>query len=309
MADDHPRQRGPLTGALLLITAGLLFLYANLRPEWNPWPIISRYWPVLLIVLGLGKLWDVLRAPAAPGAPQKGRRRGESVALLILLILLAAAFVRGRGSSRFVHETKSVDAQHATSVRASVEMSTGELKISGGAAKLLDAAFDYNEGEGHPEVSYDESGLDGHLSISQNEGRHIRLGHEDNRWDLRLNNDAIRELRLQMGAGQGTLNLNGISLKRLEVEIGAGEIVADLTGDWKQDVDVSVQGGVGSATIRLPRNIGVRVHAEGGIGSISVGGLRHDGDYYVNDAYGKSPVTMKVTVEGGIGEIRLRQGP
>jgi len=308
MTDEKSRQRGPLTGALLLITAGLLFLYANLRPEWNPWPLISRYWPVLLIVLGLGKLWDVLRTPSAPGATQKRRRSGETFALFILLVLLAAAFYRGHNTSRILHETKSVDVQHATSVRVSVDMPAGELTISGGAAKLLDASFDYNESEGKPEVSYDESGQDGRLTISQ-QSRGPHFGHDENHWDLRMNNDAVRDLKLQMGAGQGNLNLSGIHLTRLDVEIGAGEIIANLTGDWKQDVDVQVQGGVGSATIRLPTSVGVRVSARGGIGSISVDGLRHDGDYYVNDAYGKSPVTMKVDVQGGIGEIRLRQGP
>jgi len=311
MTDDRSRQRGPLTGALLLIIAGLVFLYANLRPDWNPWPLISRYWPLLLIVFGLGKLWDALRTPSpprAPGLPPKRRRSGEAFAFFILLLLLAAAFYRGHAGSRIVHETKSVEAQHASSVRASVDMPAGDLNISGGAAKVMDASFDYSEGEGKPEVSYDESGQDGHLSISQS-GHGPHFGHDENRWVLRMNNDALRDLKIQMGAGQGTLNLSGIHLTRLDVEIGAGEIIADLTGDWKQDVDVQVQGGVGSATIRLPRNVGVRVRAQGGIGSISVDGLRHDGEYYVNDAYGTSPVTMKVDVEGGIGEIRLREGP
>jgi len=70
-------------------------------------------------------------------------------------------------------------------------------------------------------------------------------------------------------------------------------------------VDVRIEGGVGSATVRLPNSIGVRVHAEGGIGSINVRGLQHRGDYYVNEAYGTSPITMNVNVEGGVGEIRL----
>jgi len=310
MADVQPRQRGPLTGALLLITAGLLFLYANLSPDWNPWPVISRYWPVLLIVLGLGKLWDATRPPRPPsatGVPQKGRRRGETFAFLVLLVLLAAAFARGHADSRLFHDTKTVEPGHATAVRASVEMSSGDLKISGGSANLLDAAFDYNERDGKPQVSYDESGSSGHLSIIDPSSRGIHLARDDHHWDLRLNNNAVRDLRVELGAGRGTLNLSGIHLTRAEFDIGAGEVIADLTGDWTEDVNVRIEGGVGSATVRLPRSVGVRVRAEGGIGSISVDGLRHDGDYYVNDAYGKSPVAMNVTVEGGIGEIRLRQ--
>lgn len=306
MANEPPRRRGSLFGAVLLITIGALFLYSNLRPEWSPWPLISRYWPVLLILLGLGRLFDALRSPASPGTGQIVRRSGEALAIIILMLLLAVALFRGHGrlSSRIIHEAKSLDAQGADIVRVSVDMPAGDLKISGGATgKLLDASFDYTQSEGEPQVSYDVAGKEGRLSITQSGGPHI--GRTENSWNLRLNNEVVRELNLQMGAGRGDLNLSGIGLTRLKVEIGAGEIIANLTGDWKQDVDVRVEGGVGSATIRLPRDIGVRVHAAGGIGSINVRGLRHDGSEYVNEAYGKSPVTMKVDVQGGIGEIRL----
>jgi hypothetical protein len=52
----------------------------------------------------------------------------------------------------------------------------------------------------------------------------------------------------------------------------------------------------------------VRVHATGGIGSINSGGLKRDGDEYVNDMYGKSPVT-RLDVSGGVGNIDLRPTP
>ena len=82
----------------------------------------------------------------------------------------------------------------------------------------------------------------------------------------------------------------------------------DLTGDWRNDLTASIQGGVGRATVRLPSDVGVRASAEGGIGAIHVHGMKKDGDDYVNDAYGKSPVTVKVKVEGGVGEINLEVG-
>ncbi len=88
--------------------------------------------------------------------------------------------------------------------------------------------------------------------------------------------------------------------------MGAGQFTADLTGDWKKDLDAEIHGGVGHAIILLPEDVGVRVHATGGIGSISSGGLKRDGDEYVNDMYGKSPVTLRLDVSGGVGNIDLR---
>ena len=314
MANGGQRSRGPLTGAILLIAIGAIFMYANLRPDWNPWPVISRYWPVLLIVLGLGKLIDALRSnsapriPSAPGAaPAPRRRGGETAAILLVVLLLVFAAAGSRRFSRMSHETQTVDAQGADSVRMSIEMSPGgHLNISGGAAKLLEGNFDFREADGGPQISYDHSGKEGNLSISQPQSHSLRLfGGRADTWNLRLNNDVARELRVEMGAGQGDLNLKGVHLTKVTVDIGAGEINADLTGDWKEKVDVRIEGGVGSATVRLPRDVGVRVHAEGGIGSIDVRGLHKHNDYYVNDAYGTSPVTMNVSIEGGVGEIRL----
>jgi predicted membrane protein len=117
------------------------------------------------------------------------------------------------------------------------------------------------------------------------------------------------ELKVDMGAGQGDLRVGDLALSRLEINIGAGQITADLTGDWKKNLEADIHGGVGHAIIRLPEDVGVRVHATGGIGSISAGGLKRDGDEYVNEIYGKSRVTLRLDVSGGVGNIELRPTP
>jgi predicted membrane protein len=110
-----------------------------------------------------------------------------------------------------------------------------------------------------------------------------------------------------MGAGQGNLHFHDVPLTRLDLNLGAGQVDVDLTGDRKTDLMADIEGGVGQANIRLPKNVGVIAHASGGIGSISAHGLKHDGDSYTNEAYGKSPATIHLKVEGGIGEIVLRE--
>ncbi|HEX3117707.1 MAG TPA: hypothetical protein VHP80_01350, partial [Candidatus Acidoferrum sp.] len=89
------------------------------------------------------------------------------------------------------------------------------------------------------------------------------------------------------------------------LNMGAGRVLVDLTGERKKDVDADIQGGVGEATVRLPRNVGVVAHASGGIGGISAPDFKKQDDEYTNDAYGKSPTTIRVSVQGGVGSIRL----
>jgi len=46
----------------------------------------------------------------------------------------------------------------------------------------------------------------------------------------------------------------------------------------------------------------------GGLGAINASDFQKQGDAYVNDVYGKSPVTLQIEVEGGVGEIDLELG-
>ena len=203
-------------------------------------------------------------------------------------------------------EARSVALGKAKSVRVEVSMGAGELKLAGGATELLDADFTYVSPHSKPEVDYRVSGDRGTLQIRQPEGGGSHGG--EYKWDLRLNNKVPIELVVHLGAGKTDLALGTLSLHEVEVNMGVGETVVDLTGDWTHDVKASIHGGIGKATVRLPRDVGVKVYAQGGIGEIRRGELLTRGDAYVNDVYGKSPVTVLVDVKGGIGEINLELG-
>jgi len=308
MSNGRRYTRIPL-GPILLIGLGLVFFYAQVRPEFNPWPFLSRYWPVLLIVWGLAKLSDYFRLRSDPQAPRTAWITGGEVCILIVVLLLGAALSRKDTRSAAIHEAQSVERGTAESVRVDLKMGAGGLKVSGGASKLLEADFHYDRPDLKPRISYSVAGSQGRLTVEQESSTGIHFGRTENDWNLRLNNDAPMEMNVKLGAGQSDLRLSGLSLTRLDVDMGAGQIDLDLTGDWKQDLDVDIEGGVGSASVRVPREVGVRVEASGGIGSINISGLQREGGYYVNEEYGKSPVTLKVRIKGGIGEINVRPGP
>ncbi len=47
---------GALTAGLILIILGLIFMAENLYAPFSAWRLIGRYWPVILIIIGLRKL-------------------------------------------------------------------------------------------------------------------------------------------------------------------------------------------------------------------------------------------------------------
>jgi hypothetical protein len=204
-------------------------------------------------------------------------------------------------------ESKAVALGAAHTVKVSLNMKAGELKVGGGASGLMEADFTYNVPEWKPEVNYEVSGDVGNLELEQ-PGSASSTGNTRNEWDLRLSNKTPIEMTVNMGAGRATLTLGGMALSRLELNMGAGETTVDLTGNWKKDLSAQIHGGVGRATVRLPREAGVYVVAQGGLGSINASGFQRQGDAYVNDQYGKSPITLRIEVEGGVGEINLELG-
>ncbi len=307
------RRRRSLIGPLVLVGLGLLLLYSSVRSNWAPWEVIFRYWPVILIAWGLGKIWDHLRtrdvAEPASASRFSGGELGMAIAL-VALVVLALVHKPVRAPVGNYHFTRTVAAQSAKTVHAEIELGAGDLELSGGAANLMEADCYYTRPGDKPEVNYSVSGDNGELDIRQPGHDHVTFGGggQRNEWNLRFGNQVPLDLEVKMGAGTGRLQLSGVPLTHLRVEGGAGTLYVDLSGDWKQSLDGRISGGVGTVTVRLPSSVGVRVHAGGGLGAVNAPGFQRDGEAYVNSAYGKSPVTLTLDISGGIGTINLESG-
>jgi len=316
MAQSAPTHRRSLVFPILLIAFGAIFLYSNWQPAFDPWPVVETYWPLLLVLVGLGMLCDTLLMRGETSAASRFPV-GSTLGVVAFLFVLSVLLWRGHTFSRALaahsatssrHESRSVELQGAKMIRASIEMPSGELTVSGGSAHLMDADFLHSASWDAPNVEYTVSGGTGDLLVKQDGGgTHFRGS--DNHWNVKLNSGVPVDLKIEMGAGQGNLRLREVNLTNLELNLGAGEANVDLTGARKSDLNADIEGGVGQANIRLPRDVGVVVNAHGGIGTIDTRGLKHEDGEYTNDAYGKSPTTIHLTVNGGIGNITLTQEP
>jgi hypothetical protein len=311
MPQDAVPRRHSLVFPILLITLGVLFLYAQWHPDFDPWHLLGTYWPLLLIAIGLGKIWDSTRQRQDPTAARRSSV-GSTIFILSIVFVLAMVFWHGHGFARgrrggfpMQHQSRTLERQGAKAVRASIDMGAGELSVSGGSANLLEANFDYRGSSATPNVDYHVNDGQGELNVSEGDSdSHIHTT-SDNTWTLRLANDIPMDLKINMGAGEGRLRLRDLDLTNLEINMGAGSVDVDLTGDRKKDLHADIQGGVGQATIRLPKKVGVIVNASGGIGTVVAHGFQNEGNEYTNEAYGKTPATIHLNVQGGVGVINL----
>ena len=232
MADERAARRTSLVVPIVLITLGAMFLYANWRPAFDPWPVLRTYWPLILIFVGLGKMWDSTRArqTAADGARRSSVSLGPTFGALAFVLVLVVLFWHGRAfshdrrhvSTELQHYAHSVDRQGAKSVDVSLETSSGEFNIGSGSSHLLDGDFNYSDSFETPRVEYNVADGVGHLSISQDKpGTHFGTSH--NQWNLRFSNDVPLALKIEMGAGRGQLHLRDMRVTRLDMSMGAGQ--------------------------------------------------------------------------------------
>jgi hypothetical protein len=222
-------------------------------------------------------------------------------------VLLALAFTgcNNEPAGPTVHESQSIPHDAATALRADIHMGAGTLKLNGGSSGWLDAGFDYNVPEWKPTITYNLVGEGGDLRVEQPSAKHTGGGDTKNDWDLKLNNEIPTDLTAAIGAGDATLNLGTATLRSLKIEMGAGTLNLDLRGHPKRSYDLTIRGGAGDATVHLPASVGLYAEAGGGIGDVTVNGMRKDGDHWVNDAYGTSPVTVHADIKGGVGGITI----
>jgi len=219
--------------------------------------------------------------------------------LPVVALLGACSF----GGGAVVHDKQAIDLDRAESTRVNQTIGAGELKVSGGAAKKMEADFEYSESL-KPTIEHRE-GTTSDITISQSGTSGFSFGNKQSRWDLRFNEEAPLDMNAKLGAGQADLNLGGLNLRGVNVDIGVGEVSVDLRGTPKRSYSVRINGGVGQANVNLPRSVGISASAAGGIGEVKVDGLEKRGDRWINPGHENDPVQITVDARGGVGEIHI----
>jgi hypothetical protein len=302
MSTEPVKPRNSLFGPVLLIGLGILFLLSNLGVlNLDFWTILFRFWPVLLIAIGL----DILL----------GRRSG--VGALLAIVLLGVVIVGSLGwweggwAPARSGETRSISQGLEGAERAEITLAAGvsQLMVSATPAtnQLIEGTIVPLRTERIAE-DFQKDGAVGKYTLNS-EGRFTFPGWgwgNRGQWELRLTQAVPLDLAISTGVGKATLNLERLQLTRLEVNTGVGETTITLPG--RGDFRAEIDGGVGQVTILIPDSLGVRMEANAGIGSVDVeGDFTQDEKVYTSANYDRAENRAEVNVSGGVGSITIRQ--
>jgi hypothetical protein len=227
--------------------------------------------------------------------------RSTTAGAVALAAFGMAACGIGGPAGPVVREHHTVERGTATSARVEIDMSAGDLAMKSGAPVLFEGDFDFNVPALKPAIAYSVDGSTGALNVTQGSAS----GNHENNWRLSFDETTPTDLDVKLSAGDAKLMLGRLNLQGLAVRLGAGDLELDLRGTPAKSYRVTVQAGAGDTTIHLPASVGISVRTSGLIGDTNVSGLEKRDGRWINARAEASPVTIDLTVQHAIGDLRL----
>ena len=294
---------------VFLISLGAIVLLNNLNViDWNIWLVLTRLWPLLLVVAGLDLIF--------------GRRSGIWASILIIIVIGMFAFgtwiIQATGTfwdGELITQTISYPLGDVEGAEIKIDFSVGELEINSltESINLLEGELDIFENEKLIQAFSDNAEIANlHLETSGTQSSPpFFLGNlfdNSRNWKILFTDLVPIGLDVNTGAGRAVIDLRDLNLRDLNVDSGVGETIVYLSSKGSYSATISV--GVGHVIVYVPEEIAARIQLNIGIGDSSVNGdYQRSGVFYTSPDYEESKEQVEIVIEGGIGDIEVIQIP
>ena len=298
---EKRRRRSSIVLPSILILLGILLLLHNLGlVDWNVWAAIARFWPLILVALGLELIL--------------GRGSiSRSIVIIIILVIISGLALRhptARGAVTRTRVEKPLSG--ATSAQIQINMGVGALYLSSlpDSSDLISGTVDTAVGEWLRE-DFKVIANKARLVLSTENSdffadfNFFGLGAQPARkWDLSLNESIPVSLDIRTGVGEARIDLEHVLAIDVEVKTGVGK--TDLTLPATGHSRVTLSGGIGETIIHIPKGVAARIRTKTGIGSVQVyGNYIRQNKEYISPDFHTAESRVDLEVKGGIGSIRI----
>ncbi len=283
---------------LILVGTGLLLDQFGL---WHPnWEGVVRYWPLLLVLLGLELIargHQTARVAVAVLA----------VAAIVLVAVLAWPSVTGGAGLETREITVPVQDMDEAAIRLQLGAAGLDLRSGAPDGPLLQATVTYLPGR--TDVALDsmtrQSRGDVLLRGETRNASFLGSGWSAENWQVRLRPRFPIDLTVQAGVGALSLDLADLSLSHMTLQGGVGrqQVLLPDYGSY----GVVINGSVGDIDIVIPDGVQARIRIDTGIGAVQVADrYAQEGRYHVSAGYESAAERVDIDIDAGIGRIVVR---
>lgn len=280
--------------ALILVGVGVLWLLVSLNVVAGAfiW-VVLRYWPVLLIGIGL----DILvRQRPLLGLPY------TALAFATLLIFSLVSSPGGLAGSARLEQSLTEPLGAAREVKVKLELSGAPVSVTtlDGGDDLLRAAI-----RDSGDVRLEARGRTSKTLHLEKRSRSPRFGDVNNHWNIALTERIPVELEVSASSGPLEMDLAGLNLRELSLDLGSGSSALMLP-TTAASYQVELEGGSGSSEVRVAE--GAQLAIEADLGSGATRFVFGEDSYVELELSGGSGPVILETPEGANVKVEVQDG-
>ena len=296
---ERSRHRGQTVFPVFLIAVGTVLLLQALGVlSWGLWVTLWRFWPVLLILLGLSIV--LRRAPAWIMS---------AIVLLALAGMVGAAYAIHDSSDEGTYSGSFSQAlEGADKARVEVDFGAGTLSLT----ELANSSENLVEGEfsgaaGEVKTSVRREGDEVTLKLSR-DGAGWSWGVSPKEvWDVGLSQRIPVDLDVDVGASDVDLDLSGLLVQKFSLETGAADVdvkFPQAAGETK----ASIRAGAASLDLVIPEGVAASITIDSGLSSIDVDEARFPkaGDKYESPDFDSAQNKLTLDIDVGAASLKVR---
>lgn len=315
MSNHRPRRRRTpsLFWPLILIGAGVIFLMVNfgyLQAE-SVWAVLWRFWPVLLILVGIDVLFG---SRSVIGAIISAILGIGVIAAVIALIWYAPNIDALKSLTTGVElrsERVSAPVDDITEARLVVEVGRADFTLDElmESASLIEADVTHS---GTLDFDVQRRGDSATVRMDINRPNPASwFSAKRESWDVGLSGDVLYEITIDAGSGAYEMDFGDLNLSELNLDLGSGR--SSMTLPASGDLDCTIDSGSGDVDMVLPEGMEARIRLDSGSGE-----FRPDGRFkltrgregrdstWETDGYNTATDRISMTIDAGSGDITIR---
>jgi len=286
----------PVFGIFLLFL-GIVFLLQTLNVlPWGLWGTLWRFWPVLIIIIGLNIL---LR-----------RYNPWLVSALILVLLFACLGIATwqYGPSLPAGETTKSYSEPLGSLehaQIQINFTAGSLTIgslASGSPNFVEAT-----GSRNMRVDFQSKGNEGTLNLSTERVNRRLRNEADTRWEVRFTRNIPLTIDVKSAVGNLELDLSELQVTELQMDIDAGNYIIEMPSS-AGTTSAYIKADLANLEVTIPDGVAARLEVDTDLTALEVDESRfpRKGDYYISPDFERAENRIELEIDCDLGRVQVK---
>lgn len=291
-----------------LVVLGILLLLSNFGViSGDFWTSLWRFWPLLLILLGIEIIVGITRGWVALLV---GLIAIGIIVVVGLVLVFPLRFADGLPWGERISESWEVGLGDLAEAEVWVKFGAGTLNagsLPSPSTKFMEGELSYDKSRGTPVKEFEERDEKGILTLHAAPGKRVYFGVGTEDWELKFNRTIPLDLYVEAGAARIDLDLEPLKVRSLHVQVGASDVKVMFAESAGTTV-ATVKAGAARITLDIPDGVAVRIDTDLGLSSLDIDEDRFgkSNGYYISSGYETAENKLELSIDTGVSRVTIR---